>query len=78
MKVCPVQKHHLLSWRLQAGLLEQLTGNWLFHNFSTPYFGDGKPVTPAEVIPRVSCTADLSILASLVAHRQERSLLRAM
>lgn len=37
-----------------AGPTEALTGNWHFHNFSTAYFDTGKPVTPFEVIPRVT------------------------
>ncbi|KAL3151681.1 hypothetical protein ABBQ38_012666 [Trebouxia sp. C0009 RCD-2024] len=38
----------------EAGPTEALTGNWHFHNFSTAYFDTGKPVTPFEVIPRVT------------------------
>ena len=47
---------------MQAGPTEALTGNWHFHNFSIAYFDTGKPVTPFEVIPRVSFVAELCIV----------------
>ena len=47
---------------LQSGPLEGLTGNWLFHNFSTQYFEEQTAITPAEVIPRVRCACCIALL----------------